>query len=124
MTRLFQPRVDGSYLYLLNAASQTASYSKFRSLAELEHENDEGSMEDKSCDGDDGQDTVQVADPRKVRTDEGCSFPGQNSNLGGQKISQAAHFPGKASAVVAVAGGKESGAMTSKSYASHSYANE
>ncbi len=102
--------------------------------AELEHENDKASSDDMSSEWHDGQDTIQVAAPRDVWPDEetlysclkcpqpycykhASSFPGQISNLGSQKISQALYFPGKAwpSAVVTMAGEKERGAVTTKS---------
>ncbi len=46
--------------------------------------------------------------PRPCCYERASSFPGQISKLGGQKISQAMHFPGKAwpSAIVAIAGEK------------------
>lgn len=89
---------------------------------ELKHENDAASSHDWSFKWESGQDTVQVAVPKEVRTDEVASYkylprqcckhasssPGQISNLGSQKMAQVLHSPGKLwPSTVAMAGEKE-----------------
>ncbi len=54
--------------------SVCAIYESDNWKAELEHENDEASSDNVSSECDNDQDTVQVAVPREVRTDEGTLY--------------------------------------------------